>query len=182
MIGLDVDGVLADFTRAFRSIAASMYGVKVHGSGAQAQWQFHDLTAEQDAAVWREIERRDQFWQNLDPVITPGEVDDLGALAAEGVRFVYVTARHDTAANGTYSWLCEYGLPEGEIVHAKDKVPYLSAVSGLRGFLDDSPHGVEHMHAAGLPVIVRDWPYNRHLGAHIPRVYSVGEYLAKVAA
>ena len=177
VIGLDVDGVLADFTRAFRVIANDLYGVPVHGSGGQPTWHPHDLTAEQDQQVWRVIDGKPRFWHNLDPIITPGEIADLNAIVrGEDEEVVYVTARHDRAAVATGYWLRANGLPPGDVIHAGDKVPVLNDTPRLRGFLDDSPHGVTKMRAAGLPVFVRDWPYNRHVEA--ARVGSVGEYIA----
>lgn len=180
IIGLDIDGVLADFTRAYRLIAHDLYGVPVHGGGGQLTWHPHDLTDEQDAAVWGVIDRSEgAFWQLLDPVITPGEIKDLQVLHGEGWQFVYVTARHEHTRFATEAWLARHGLPYGDLHHAHDKVPVLTRYGELLyGFLDDSPHGVAKMHAARLPVYVRDWPYNRHTSA--PRARSVGEYLARV--
>jgi hypothetical protein len=181
VIGLDVDGVLADFTRAYRVIAHELHGVPVHGCGGQPTWHPHDLTGPQDAEVWAVIEAAPRFWHDLAPVITLGEIDDLRAVAWGGTAIVYVTARNPITNVATKAWLAAHGLPQGEVRHAGDKVPVLAARPGLRGFLDDSPHGVAKMAAAGLPVYVRDWPYNRQrLTIGVPRVGSVGEYLDRV--
>lgn len=178
VIGLDVDGVLADFCRAYREIAHSLHGVPVHGSGAQLTWHPADLTEAQDAEVWRAIEASDSFWRNLDPVITHGDILDLRAIERAGVAdFVYVTARHRWARSQTLVWLARHGLPAGRLHMTGDKAPVLAKYPGLVGFLDDSPHGVATLHAAGAPVYVRDWPYNRDLSAAVPRVGGVGEYL-----
>lgn len=183
IIGLDIDGVLADFTRAYRAIAHDLHGVPIHGGGAQPTWHPHDLTDEQDAAVWAEINASGGlFWRRLDPVVTPGEVSDLNALVADGYSVAYVTARHAKTLYVTGRWLYEAGLPHGEVTSANNKVPVLTRYGeALQGFLDDSPHGVRRMHGAGLPVYVRDWPYNRQIVGP-PRVGSVGEYLHRITS
>ena len=47
--------------------------------------------------------------------------------------------------------------------------------------LEDSPKNIEAIRGGETTVVVRDWPYNRHLPGGIPRVSSVGEYLAMIA-
>lgn len=181
LIGFDIDGVLADFTRAFRVLANRKHGVPVYSGGRQATWLFDDMTREQVRAIWAEIDGESGFWSGLDPLITRGEIHDLSAAADAGAQFIYVTSRPAYARNETLQWLMVHGLPAGDLHVTEDKPGVLRGVAGLAGFLDDAPHNVNDLHAGGLPVYVRDWPYNRvDVIDGIRRVYSVGEFLGAV--
>ncbi len=169
--------MLADFSRAFRQLANDLFpGKPVHGPGAQPTWRPYDLTEAENTEVWDHINRSSDFWYDRQPLVTPGEVADLWA-ASRQFDIKYVTARHSRAREQTERWLKAEGLPPGRLTLVPDKVPTLSKVADLRGFLDDSPAGVKTMDEASLPVYVRDWPYNRGLPQYIPRVHSVTEFL-----
>lgn len=182
VIGFDIDGVLADFTRAFADMAQEMYGLRARSSGAQLHWRF-PLTEEQETAVWARIDSGNgRFWRELKPLITDGELDDMWDLQKDGYHFTYVTSRHSRAKQATGQWLIERQLPKGGLHFVKHKAPYLAEVENLKSYIDDSPEQITAMYRMGIPgVHVRDWPYNRDVNLPAARVTSVGEYLALVS-
>lgn len=188
VIGLDLDGVMADFTHPFSVVAHDLFPhVPVRTSGAQLTWAFEGLTAEQLAEVWAAVDGTGgAFWFDLCPLFTRGERNTLVDLSAT-YDIAYVTARMRRAHEATSGWLHKHGLMvyRSEFhMPGGNKAAFLRKRYGDRliGFLDDKPAGVLEMHAAGLPVWVRDWPYNRDASVRgvVPRVGSVGEFLAAV--
>lgn len=182
-IALDIDGVLADFTYPFSDLAADLYPDRMtpRAVGSQPTWHFEELSEAEQARVWEAVDATGgEFWRALPPLFTPGELEAMHVAELRGFRFVYVTARHSKAEGPTHDWLQAHRLPAGPLYMTGRKAGLLRGLPWLRGMLDDSPQGVEAMARAGLPVYVRDWPYNRALEREAPRVGSLGEYLAAV--
>lgn len=180
LIGLDIDGVIADFVHPFGKMAQEMFGVRARPAGAQLQGRFNGLTDEQERALWDRIDSdfMGEFWENLPPLVTPGEIEDMHALRSEGYEFTFVTSRHSKSKYATERWLMKHGFV-GRLHMMKHKAPYLAEVENLVAFIDDSPAHVEAMRDAQVKVYLRDWPYSRHVTG-VPRVGSVGEYLYAV--
>lgn len=170
--------------RGYRTVAHELHGVPVHSSGGQRTWRQHDLTDEQHCAVWAAIETRPYFWNTLGLTCTEGEIEELQHLARQGARFVYITARPLTAALATTEWLLAHDFPGGDFRMTHDKAEAIQReYPEITGFLDDSPEVIKAMWGQRQPVYVRDWPYNRAplRGLSLPRVGSLGEFLAAVA-
>ncbi len=103
-------------------------------------------------------------------------------MAGDGFEFVYVTNRQKgiDLHRQTVLWLNEHGWPKGDLFVTRDKAEALRSFGKtLVAHLDDAPENIEAMRGLGLPVWVRDWPYNRHV-LGVPRVGSLGEFLAEV--
>lgn len=171
-VAFDIDGVLADFTLGFTSLAAEIGVVKEPWTGYEQptfNFKFHV------APVWNAVDMKPRFWLDLQPLVTKHERELMNRMA-EDVNIVYVTARKASAWEQTHKWLEKYGFPEGPVFFTDDKVPlYLSMGTGLRWAIDDKPDTLRAMYLVGLPSIIRHWPYNS--AAPGTRVFSVSEVL-----
>lgn len=178
-IGLDIDGVLADFTYGFTREHARMFGGKPWSCGAQPHWRF-DLPQDEINEVWRAVDKSDDFWYMLPPIAGFGEFETLRQVE-RAYNVVYVTNRSGGVnyLGQTREWLRNRGLV-GELVATPDKTDALSLLPNLLGHIEDSPTNIEDLKAHGLPVFIRDWPYNRHVEGE--RVGSVAEFLRRVTA
>lgn len=97
----------------------------------------------------------------------PNAKEVLWRLKEKGHMISIVTARYlrendRHAVNvSTSEFLCNNNLPVDELHITAEKVNVIADV-----YLDDSPHNIEVLRAAGRRVIIFDQLYNRHLGGY----------------
>lgn len=132
-IGVDMDGVLADFASAFRDFEARLFGpaaddpVEQPEDEEQRQERGILETRERYRAVWREIQGTEDFWRTLNP-LEPGAVARLQDLSIR-LRWevFFITQRPptagDTVQRQSQRWLVEQGF----------ELPSVLALSGPRG-------------------------------------------------
>lgn len=187
VLGLDLDGVCADYTEGFRHFVANERGLDPSalpdpvdwdwtrcGWGIGSRQEYLDLHARAVAAG---------LFRELQPL--KGVSEALWSLSDAGVRIRVITHRlivsggHGAAAADTVAWLETHGIPFWDLCFMADK-PQV----GADLYLDDSPANVAAFREAGLPVVIFDQLYNRHLAG--PRVHdwaeAVGAVLSHVAA
>jgi hypothetical protein len=132
-IGVDMDGVLADFASAFRGVEARLFGPAaddpVEPPEEEEQRQERGIleTRERYRAIWREIQGTEDFWRTLNP-LEPGAVARLQALSIKyRWEVFFITQRPptagDTVQRQTQRWL----------VHQGFELPSVLALSGPRG-------------------------------------------------
>lgn len=177
----DLDGVLADFVPAFTRVAVEVgQADEVTTGDDHPNWNFPFHVD----PVWEQVDRMYAFWENLAPLTTEEDMEYIHALAEEA-HILYVTGRRGdlaSTANQTHRWLKDNDFPSGPVFFAppkSDKVEIiLPNAEQLIGVLDDKPSVLEVLGAAGVPVVARDWPYNRHVS--VPRVPSVAEFVKRL--
>jgi hypothetical protein len=124
-IGIDVDGVLADFRSAFRMASTSSVGPDV---GEQADPKSSAALAQKDVArVWEQIGRTSNWWMTLRPY-EPDQVARLYSLTrAAGWEVFFLTNRPasagDTVQFQTQWWIERHGF----------YLPAVLTVPGSRG-------------------------------------------------
>ena len=172
VLGVDLDGVCADYEDALRSSVAARRGVDPaslppqHTTGHFAEWGL-------DAEGFREAHRiavtEDRIFRTMQPYPQVAEV--LWRLSDAGVWIRVITHRllfnglHETSAADTAAWLDQHDIPYRDLCFIGDK-----ARVGADVYLDDSPHNIVDLRAAGRTAVVFDQLYNRHLDG--PRVAS----------
>ena len=171
IVVFDVDGVLADFTLGFTSMAHLKFPElpKPHGNSMQQTWDFASgtglWTKEQEDACWQEIGQSSTFWSGLYPLVI--EADRVAMRRLSKVADLwYVTARFGIApGKQTRNWLGSYGFPQFENVIALgdrkgtkvDVIQELKAVAAI----DDAPAHLEALDKIPhLSLFKRNWPYN----------------------
>ena len=113
-VGFDVDGVIANFNKAFRQTATEADGVGPHEGGPRP------LTAELTKRVWNEIARTPQWWLRLEP-FEPEQLARLYEISRSRRWEVYfLTTRPSSAGETTQFqtqwWLESNGFPMPSVV------------------------------------------------------------------
>lgn len=176
-VGVDIDGVLADYAASMRSAARDL-GIDVIGTD--------------DPTVWTMIEpgwfSEAEDWKACHEVIT-GDVQNMSLLdssapaalcrlRATGHRIVIVTARvappgaayvNADVQAATRAWLASHQIPHDDLAFTGEFKTGLD----LDVLVDDAPHNIERHQAAGERVVSLDHAYNRCLPGE--RVSSLAE-------
>lgn len=204
-IGIDMDGVLADFNTAFIALIKDTTGVELPppSDSYPSVWNYHrepgGITEEQDKALWTHI-MYSPFWLTLRP-LKGAEValDELNRRAGRGDEVYFITTRPGRDAKAlTEGWLQWYGMENPTVLISGDKGSVAKGL-GLNVFIDDKPENCNEVldettvwePIGGLQdccliyhpnyrtrVFVMDAPYNRQLDRDgITRISSVLEAL-----
>jgi len=177
VIQIDVDGVLADFTTAFRR-EARRHDPTI--SLVHTEWPFTDIPKSIVNAVWKTIKGTGEWWLGLDGLPTRDEWDQLTFLTI--ARDVYfVTARPgDNARLATMQWLDNRGLVRPVVIRAEDKAAIAKAI-GATHSLEDKPLNAVEIAWKGVDSYLLDQPWNRvPMAAIVTRVPTLGAFLAEV--
>lgn len=151
VIGVDLDGVCADFYARMREIAAewlesSLEDLPVDVSYGLTEWGIRD--EEHYTQLHRfAVTQRDLF-ETCRPI--PGAGPVLRRLSDEGYRIRVITHRlfinffHEAAVRQTISWLDKHGMPYRDLcfMGEKDQV-------GADIYIDDSPKNIDALRKAG---------------------------------
>ena len=161
-LGIDMDGVLADFNHGW----TWRYN-RDFPDAARSKLTAADVV-EWDAPVGlTHFGAMDEFWawaetcaegrslfHGLDPY--HGALEALDALRSDGHEIVIVTTKPSFAIDDTYDWLSHHEVPTREIHIVDDKTTVECDV-----YLDDADHNVEalvrHRPAATVCRFVRAW-------------------------
>lgn len=175
-IGIDIDGVMADFVGAFcRKALAIGVPEKLMPMQGEAcsvwnwtteQWGW---TQEEDDLVWLAIKTSLNWWMTLEPLVSPADIANLN-VAMSSASFVFITSRRAgrglSVVDQTAGWLRSIGvdmrLAEGVI--ASSRKGELVRGLDLDAMLDDSPTNLKDIKKAApdVDVVARRWPYNGH--------------------
>jgi 5'-nucleotidase len=180
VLGVDLDGVCADYTIGFRSVAAIEWNVPESSLTTEVSWDFAEwgLDREGFLQLHRASVQDHRMFKDM-PAI-PGASDSLWRLSDAGIWIRIVTHRlvtnwgHQTIVADTVEWLDLRSIPYRDICFLGRK-PEVEADA----YVEDAPHNVEALRARGNTVIVFDQPYNRELPG--PRATTWDEVEAIVA-
>jgi 5'-nucleotidase len=174
VFGVDLDGVVADYTAGFREVVAQERGVAVESLPLERSWDFREWDL--DAAEFERLHRLAVVDVRMlaELPVVEGAADVLWRLSDAGVWIRIVTHRlytnwgHAAAIADTVTWLDRHHIPYRDICFLGAK-PEVEADC----YIDDAPHNIEELRAEGNTVIVFDQPYNRAFAG--PRAGSWGE-------
>ena len=180
VLGVDLDGVCADYEGAFRTAYAARNDRDPAELPPQtvldafSEW---GLTRRGFADEHRRAVLDDRIFRTMEPI--EGVSEALWELSDRGVWIRIITHRlifngaHEVAAADTAAWLDEHDIPYRDLCFIGDK-PHV----GAELYVDDAPGNIVGLRAAGRAAVVFDQPYNRHLAG--PRARSWSEVLALV--
>jgi len=171
VLGVDIDGVLADYDGAMRDHTSKFLGVPRDSiptsdkwSLVQSGWPFESEQHFLDIHRRAVIEKR--MFLTMDPI--NGATAALKYLSDIDVHIRIITFRlvvkgaHQTAVADTAAFLDMNNIPYRDLCFLKDK----AALAGETDLLiDDAPHNIEAVRAASgaEAAMVFDQPYNRHV-------------------
>ncbi len=164
VLGVDLDGVCADYTLGFRSVVALEWDVPEESLTTEVSWDFIEwgLDREKFLKLHRSSVQDHRMFRDM-PAID-GASDSLWRLSDGGVWLRIVTHRlvtnwgHATIVSDTVEWLDLRSIPYRDICFLGRK-PEVQADA----YVEDAPHNIEALRAAGNTVIVFDQPYNRQI-------------------
>lgn len=170
-IGIDIDGVLADFVSAFRELVHQHTEVRMPPPSDTWPdvWDFHyaaGVTKEQSNILWNDHIKPGPFLAALHAY--PGAVEALmflDQLSREGNDIYFVTSRAgDMAKFYTEQWLNWHGYSRPTVIIAPDNSKGdLAAALKLEVFIDDKPENCVDVKNAkpSCRTYLIDKPYNR---------------------
>lgn len=182
VLGVDLDGVVADFYRGIRPIAAEWLGVPIESltptpSYGLGEWNLESMGTYEDLHRFAVTQRN--LFGSLE--LMPGAAAALRRLSQAGVRIRIITHRlylkyfHEEAVQQTVAWLEHHGVPYWDLCFMKDK-----GAVGADLYVEDSPDNVRALRAGGHPTIVFENSTNVELAE--PRARTWGEVEGIVAA
>ncbi|MGA9277120.1 5' nucleotidase, NT5C type [Ilumatobacter sp.] len=180
ILGVDLDGVVADHTRRFRDILADIRGVDPETYPLERSWDFGewDLGPDEYADYHRVAVMEHDMFRTMEMI--DGAADALWRLSDAGVWIRIITHRlyvhwgHEKAVADTAGWLDAKRIPYRDLCFLGAK-PQAEA----HAYIDDAPHNVEELRSYGNTVIVFDQPYNQ--GIEGPRAHDWTEVEAIVS-
>lgn len=156
-LGIDLDGVVADFNSGWISQYNTEFGADVAFDAVDAWDGIPSLTHFRHMGEfweWAQDYGGHSLFRHLDTY--PGAVEALGRLEAAGHDIVIITTKPDWAVHDTFAWIADRRLPTREVHITEDKWQVPCDV-----YLDDSPYQVDslHRHRPETAVVrfVRPW-------------------------
>ena len=164
ILGVDLDGVVANHTARFREIMAELRGVDADTMPMERSWDFNEWGfGPDDYARFHRIAVMEHSMFRTMSVIE-GAADVLWRLSDAGIWIRIITHRlyvhwgHEKAVADTAAWLDIHRIPYRDLCFLGAK-PQVEADA----YIDDAPHNIEQLRAAGNTVITFTQPYNRGL-------------------
>lgn len=164
-IGIDIDGVAANFNRTYAGLMARKFNVQAPRELTDQdplEWNWHyaaGLTQEQEAACYGFMETEGR-WQTLAPYPDFGAIS--GLLAAHDCYFITARPEGPTIKRQTDSWLrSKFGDHAGGalIVRSSGQKAKLAEILGLTHMIEDKPETLASM-PAGVKRLLRARDYN----------------------
>jgi len=182
VIGVDLDGVCADFYRRMREIAAEWFEksideLPVDVSYGLGEWGVLDRN--QYESLHRFAVTQRELFSSMEMV--PGARKYLRRLSDDGYRIRIITHRlfihyfHASAVQQTVEWLDSRGIPYWDLCFMKEKEQV-----GADIYIEDTPANVLQLREKGLCTICFANSTNPHIEA--PRASSWKEVYAMVRA
>lgn len=168
-LGIDLDGVVADFNRGWTSAYNDAFGASLAPDMVESWDSPLSLTHFPDMAAfwdWAKDHGGHSVFRHLEPY--PTAIETLQELDGAGHQLVILTAKPDWARTDTLRWLADHDVPTREIHLTEDKHAVPCDV-----YLDDAPGQVEQLarvrgEQATVCRFVRPWndPVARALDVH----------------
>jgi 5'(3')-deoxyribonucleotidase len=183
VLGVDLDGVCADFYGGLKPVAAEWLGVDVARLPDRVSWTLPEWGVDQAPGGYDALHRfavtQRELFRRLPPM--PGAPQALRQLSAQDVRIRIITHRlfikyfHQVAVRQTIEWLDFHDIPYWDLCFMREK-----AAVGADLYVEDSPENVARLRAQGLKTLVFSNSTNEHLPG--PRAHSWNEVVDLVMA
>jgi len=165
VLAVDLDGVVADFMKGLRPIAAEWLGAPVETLTEEVSYGFPEWKLDRSGgyeALHRFAVKQRGLFKSLPPLA--GAPAALRRLSARNIRIRIITHRlyipwfHQEAVQQTIEWLEHHAIPYWDLCFMRDK-----AAVGADLYVEDSPDNIEALRAEGHETIIVVNSTNRHL-------------------
>lgn len=168
VLGVDLDGVVADFAGGLKPIAAEWLGVPEHALTDEISYGFREWGLEAAGgydALHRFAVKERELFARLPPISgAPAALRRLDTIPEVRIRIIthrlYIHWFHKEAIRQTTDWLERHGIPYWDLCFMRDK-----AAVGADLYLEDSPDNIRSLRAGGHETIVVRNSTNRDLPA-----------------
>lgn len=169
VFGVDIDGVIADYTTGIAEFVAARRGVSPASLPVRKSYDFSewDMDDEHFGNLHQIATVENRMLASLPMIDGASEV--LWRLSDTGVWIRLITHRlyynwgHVVTVTDTVTWLDDNDIPYRDICFLGDKSEVRADL-----YVDDAPHKIAALRASGGEVVVFDQPYNRSMPS--PRV------------
>jgi len=171
ILGIDIDGVLADFVTSFCIKVEQVTGKVIGKVPHRWSWYLDEGVTEVEAdKVWKEIAAYPHFWYGLGPY--PGARQVVEALNhVDGVHDIYfMTTRPPGAKYWTEQWLQDLGFHNPTVLITARKGLACQAL-GVEVFIDDKPENALEVYRA-LPPTARVYMLSQPWNAEIREAWA----------
>lgn len=183
-LGIDVDGVLANFIEAYERLwikhACGKNLFPANTPPPVWDWpQYYGYDQALVTPIWNEIKTSASFWEQLRPY--PYAAPFLKSLETVASELYFITDRPGiNTQSQTQRWLTASCGFEGASVIVSPNKGVVCAALGITAYLDDKAENIENVLKLSpeTRAFIFDAPYNRHLpldGA--TRITSVWEFM-----
>ncbi|OGQ76670.1 MAG: hypothetical protein A3G40_14260 [Deltaproteobacteria bacterium RIFCSPLOWO2_12_FULL_57_22] len=181
ILGLDIDGVVADFLSPFLQVVARKTGMGAIAAETITDFNFKEHPFLTEAIVWKSMEEVSYdpaFWRGLSSLISDEDWHRLEALSGQG-KLVFVTHRYERE---TYSipqvscdWLRRHGISRPVVYFTQEPKGQLVQDLGVSLFVDDRFENCQNVaEKTGAIVLMPHRTYNQEF-TH-PRVRRIQNF------
>ena len=143
-VGIDMDGVLADFNTGWMSRYNAEFGTDLEASMVQEWNGLHTLTHFETMGQFWEWAQGDGRSTFRDAPPLPGAIEGIKRIGAKH-RVCIVSSKFDWAIPDSLAWLADHDVPAREVHFLWDKT-----LAQCDVYLDDAPHQLEEL-TEGVP-------------------------------
>lgn len=171
--GIDLDGVLADFTHGYVQLVKAWTGKDIPEVPQTWNWDMDNgVTREENTEMWKHIRSSSFFWSGLRPMGDPSALyEALLELRDVGDLYFITTRPGVSAKEQTEEWLQGHFplIQPTVLIDGGGKGPLARGLT-LTHFIDDRPENIEDV-ASWSPatrVFLKNAPYNRSFSPNEP--------------
>ncbi len=189
VIGMDIDGVIADFVRGFTAKGREKFGqtIPVVHTERHMSWdEFPGLGEHEQHMIWEHIRGSSNFWRFLSPCVP---VYVFGSLSQISQEFpLYFITKRSLGVNvkqQTEGWLKDHGIANPTVLITGAKGEAAKAL-GLTHYIDDKAGNAvfTKYNSPETDVYLIDRKYNQfdasNVGTKVKRVQTVEQFLTEV--
>jgi 5'(3')-deoxyribonucleotidase len=183
-LGIDIDGVLADFTRSYGELLVEVSGRKLLPEDFYKGWEPSTwywerelgYTKEEEAKAWEVINNpKERFWTMLDLIDDSAEHYHMLRAINRDNDLYFITSRPGKSAlRQTKEWIGDcYDIDDPNVLICHQKGLACAALE-LDRYLDDKGENIQncHLHSPKTEAMLLNMPYNAEFNV-LHRVDSV---------
>jgi 5'(3')-deoxyribonucleotidase len=146
-IGVDIDGVLANFSQAAREVCKEIFDGRPDDGLVQTTWAFDSLgiSGAEEKLLWKEIDIRPNWWMHLKKLLNTSTLKTL----TDTHRVVFITNRKDGTGwpieQQSAEWLKQHFWLFNPTVLISDKKGPVADGLKLDYYIDDRPKNVQEV-------------------------------------
>lgn len=181
-LGIDVDGVIADFNTGFMDLFVKLTKEDRFGNPRAdiTTWNYatdqFGYTKEQDKAVWQSVMANPSFWRDLPAY--KGTLEFLTTLRQLPIRITFITSRVGiNVLQQTQDWLTANGFSYPAVIISSNKGATCRRL-GVTHYLDDKNENCVDVvkEVPGCRVVMFAQPYNQEQPGTF-RITQLGTFL-----